>query len=106
MPFLCGTGRAPRFSPRRSSGLVSVDLDLRRFGLRLLVDRYLEHAIVVDGLDLVVARVVGQFERPLNLSVAAFRDPDRCLLWPFRARTFRLDDQVTVLNPRIAYGRL
>src|SRR5713101_3070754 len=52
---------------------VSVDLDLRRFGLGLLLDRHLEHTVLVAGLDLVVARVVGQLERPANRSVAPNR---------------------------------
>src|SRR3984893_1620617 len=61
-------------SPRRASALVSVDQDLRWFRLRLLLDRHLEHAVLVAGRDPVGAPVVGQFERPANLSVATFRD--------------------------------
>src|SRR5579872_4167057 len=93
--------RALCSTPGRAFRLISVDQNLRRFGLRLLLDRDLEYAVLVAGRDPLVAGVVGQFERPLNLSVAAFCNTNRCLLWPFRSRTFRRDHQLTVLNPRV-----
>ncbi len=72
---------------------VSVDLDLRRFGLGLLLDRHLEHAVLVAGLDLVVARVVGQLERPANRSIAPLRHVDLGLVGPFGPLALRCDQR-------------
>src|SRR5216683_3480260 len=72
---------------------VSVDLDLRRFGLGLLLDRHLKHAVLVAGLDLVVARVVGQLERPANRSIAPLRHVDLGLVGPFGPLALRCDQR-------------
>jgi hypothetical protein len=43
--------------------LISIDQDLRRLGLRLLLDRDFEHAVPIAGFDPIGTQVVGQLER-------------------------------------------
>ena len=47
----------------------SVDLDLHWPGFGTLLDRYFQHAILIAGMNQVVARVLGQLETPANRTV-------------------------------------
>src|SRR5438067_1242075 len=78
-------------SPLRAAPSLLVDLDFRRSDLGFLLDRHFEHAVFVSGLDILVACILWQLERPANRSVTALAQMGLDLLGPFGPLTLRRD---------------
>src|SRR5271170_2067178 len=93
---------APQPLPWRAACLrSSVDQDLPGLGFWLFLDRHLEHAVLIPGLDIVLPCVVWQLERPANRSIAALGHMDFGLIGAFGALALRRDRQPPFLNARI-----